>query len=59
MPSWELFEKQDQKYKDSVIPPTVKVRVAVEAGVELGWHKYLGEKGIFIGMSSFAHRIVV
>ncbi|MCJ7777851.1 MAG: transketolase [Sedimentisphaerales bacterium] len=53
MPSWELFEKQDQKYKDSVIPPTIKVRVAVEAGVELGWHKYLGEKGIFIGMSSF------
>ncbi|OHB56334.1 MAG: transketolase [Planctomycetes bacterium RBG_13_44_8b] len=53
MPSWELFEKQDQKYKDSVIPPAVKARIGIEAGVELGWHKYLGEKGIFIGMSTF------
>ncbi|MBN2182584.1 MAG: transketolase [Sedimentisphaerales bacterium] len=53
MPSWELFEKQDQKYKDSVLPPKVKARVAVEAGVELGWHKYIGDNGIFIGMSSF------
>jgi transketolase len=53
MPCWELFEKQDQKYKDSVIPSSVTARVGVEAGVELGWHKYLGEKGVFIGMSSF------
>ncbi len=53
MPCWELFEKQNQEYKDSVIPPDVTARVAVEAGVEQGWHKYLGEKGIFIGMSSF------
>ncbi len=54
MPSWELFEKQDKKYQDSVIPPNVKARVGIEAGVELGWHKWLGEKGIFIGMSSSA-----
>lgn len=53
MPSWELFEKQPQDYKDSVLPPAVKARVAVEAGVELGWHKYIGDNGIFIGMSSF------
>jgi transketolase len=53
MPSWELFEKQDHAYKDSVLPPDVKARVAVEAGVELGWHKYIGDNGIFIGMSSF------
>jgi len=53
MPSWELFEKQTQAYKDSVLPPKVKARVAVEAGVELGWHKYIGDNGIFIGMSSF------
>jgi len=53
MPCWELFEKQDQKYKDSVIPPNVTARVGIEAGIELGWHKYLGDKGIFIGMSSF------
>ncbi len=53
MPSWELFEKQDQAYKDSVIPPDVKARVGIEAGVELGWHKYIGDKGAFIGMSTF------
>jgi transketolase len=53
MPCLELFEKQSQEYKDSVIPPDVTVRVAIEAGVEQGWQKYLGEKGIFIGLSSF------
>ena len=53
MPCWKLFEKQSQKYKDSVIPPSVKARIGVEAGVELGWPKWLGERGIFIGMSSF------
>ncbi|MBN2595076.1 MAG: transketolase, partial [Sedimentisphaerales bacterium] len=53
MPCWELFEKQSREYKDSVIPPAVRARVAIEAGVEQGWHKYLGDKGIFIGMSSF------
>ncbi|MHC4462562.1 MAG: transketolase [Planctomycetota bacterium] len=53
MPCWELFEKQSKKYRDSVIPPGVKVRVGIEAGVELGWNKWLGDKGIFIGMSSF------
>jgi len=53
MPCWELFEKQSQEYRDSVIPPDVKARVGVEAGVELGWHKWLGEKGAFIGMHSF------
>jgi transketolase len=53
MPCWELFERQDQKYKDSVLPPSVKARVGIEAGVELGWSKYIGDNGIFIGMSSF------
>ena len=53
MPCWELFEKQSREYKDSVIPPQTKARVGIEAGVELGWSKWLGEKGIFIGMSSF------
>ncbi|MHC4173235.1 MAG: transketolase [Planctomycetota bacterium] len=53
MPCWELFDKQSQQYKDSVIPPSVKARVGIEAGVELGWHKWLGENGIFIGISSF------
>ncbi len=53
MPCWELFEKQSQEYKDSVIPPNVKARVGIEAGVELGWNKWVGDKGVFIGMSSF------
>jgi len=50
---WELFDEQDQKYKDSVIPPAVKARVGVEAAIEQGWHKYIGDNGVFIGMSSF------
>jgi transketolase len=53
MPSWKLFERQSQEYRDSVILPDVKARVAVEAGVELGWHKWIGDKGTFIGMHSF------
>lgn len=53
MPCWKLFEKQDEKYKNSVIPRDVKVRVGIEAGVEMGWRKWLGEDGVFIGMSTF------
>ena len=53
MPCWELFEKQSKEYRDSVILPDVKARVAVEAGIALGWHKWIGDKGVFIGMSSF------
>ena len=53
MPSWELFERQDQAYKDSVIPPSVTKRIAVEAALEQGWRKYIGIDGKFIGMKSF------
>jgi transketolase len=53
MPCWELFERQSQEYKDSVLPPNVKVRIGIEAGVEKGWRKYLGREGVFVGMSSF------
>jgi transketolase len=53
MPSWELFELQSKEYKESVLPSSVKARVAVEAGVKLGWERYIGERGEFIGMSSF------
>ena len=42
LPSWELFEAQPAEYRDSVLPPAVTARVAVEAGVEQGWQKYLG-----------------
>ncbi|OXU15814.1 transketolase [Sedimentisphaera salicampi] len=53
MPSWEIFEQQDEEYKRSVLSPEIKVRIAMEAGVEMGWRKYIGEDGIFIGMKGF------
>lgn len=53
MPSWELFEQQDQAYRDSVLPPAVKARVSVEAGAVIGWDRYVGPTGARIGMHSF------
>jgi transketolase len=53
MPSWYLFEQQDQAYKDSVLLPDVKSRVAVEAGSKLGWEKWVGDKGRIIGLDRF------
>jgi len=50
VPSWELFEKQDQAYRDSVLPPSVKARVSVEAASVLGWDRYVGPGGAIIGM---------
>jgi transketolase len=52
-PSWELFEKQDQAYRDSVLPPAVKARVSVEAGSVIGWDRYVGPGGETIGMHTF------
>ncbi len=53
MPSWELFEEQDDTYKESVLPAEVKNRVSIEAGVTLGWHKYIGTDGVAIGVDKF------
>jgi transketolase len=53
MPSWELFERQPAVYLSRVLPSTVKARVAVEAGISQGWHRFLGEKGEFVGMNRF------
>jgi transketolase len=53
MPSWELFEKQTQSYRDEVLPPNVTARVAIEAGVKLGWERYVGSQGAVIGMTRF------
>jgi transketolase len=53
MPCWELFEAQDDDYRQSVLPKNVKARVGVEAAVEMGWHKWLGDHGRFVGVSSF------
>ena len=53
MPSWELFEQQDQQYRDEVLPPSVKGRLAVEQAATLGWDRYIGLGGGMIGMHSF------
>jgi transketolase len=53
MPSWEIFEKQDRAYRDSVLPPSVEARVAVEAATTLGWDRYTGPRGAVIGMKTF------
>jgi transketolase len=53
MPCWEFFEKQDQAYKDSVLPPDVMARVSVEQAATLGWERYVGMHGTIIGMRSF------
>ena len=53
MPSWDLFEHQSREYRESVLPPRVKARVAVEQGSTLGWERYVGESGRVIGMTTF------
>ena len=53
MPCWELFEKQDEHYKASVLPNSVTRRVSVEAGATLGWRRYIGDGGIAIGVDRF------
>jgi transketolase len=53
MPSWDIFEHQDEAYRDSVIPPDVTARVSVEQASTFGWHQYVGPTGRAIGMRSF------
>jgi transketolase len=53
MPSWEIFDHQMQEYRDSVLPPDVKARVAVEQASTLGWERYVGTSGRIIGMNTF------
>jgi transketolase len=53
MPSWELFEQQSQAYRDSVLPPSIAARVAVEQGSTLGWNRYAGGSGAVLGMTTF------
>lgn len=53
MPSWELFEAQPQSYQDTVLPPNVKARVAVEQASTFGWERYVGPTGAIIGMNTF------
>jgi len=53
MPSWEIFDHQPQEYRDSVLPATVKARVAVEQASTFGWERYVGSSGEVIGMTTF------
>ncbi|MCI0691892.1 transketolase [candidate division KSB1 bacterium] len=53
MPSWELFLEQSQSYRDEVLPPKVKARLAVEAGAPLGWRDWVGEAGEVIGITKY------
>ncbi len=53
MPSWELFAAQPQAYRDSVLPPAVKARLAVELGASLGWHRWVGEGGDVLAVDRF------
>lgn len=52
-PCWELFERQPQEYRDSVLPPRVSRRISIEAGVTLGWQKWLGGSGLAIGIDEY------
>jgi transketolase len=53
MPSWELFEQQPQSYRDEVLPPSITRRLAVEAGVALGWSRYVGPEGDVVAQTTF------
>jgi transketolase len=52
-PCWELFSEQDAAYRDEVLPPAVQKRVAVEAGVSQGWHRWVGTQGLVLGLDRY------
>jgi transketolase len=53
LPSWEIFDREQQEYRNSVLPPQVTKRITVEAGIKLGWEHYIGLSGKIIGMETF------
>ncbi|MBI5524164.1 MAG: transketolase [Desulfarculus sp.] len=53
MPSWEVFAEQNQAYRESVLPPAIKTRLAIEAGATLGWERWVGDYGAVIGVDRF------
>jgi transketolase len=53
MPCMDRFDEQDDEYRDSVLPPSVRARVAVEAASPFGWDRWIGPDGAFVGMSTF------
>jgi transketolase len=53
MPCWELFDRQPRQYREEVLPPSVRARVAIEEASTLGWDRYVGDGGAVIGMHTF------
>ena len=53
MPSWDRFEAQSKEYKESVIPKSVKKRLAIEMGSSLGWHRYAGDEGDVLAIDQY------
>jgi transketolase len=53
MPSWELFSEQREDYRDSVLPPEVRARLAIEAGSPIGWHRWVGYNGDVMAVERF------
>jgi transketolase len=53
MPSWELFDEQNPAYRDEVLPPSIRKRIAIEAGAPLGWERYVGDQGSILGIEGF------
>ena len=53
MPSWELFENQSAEYREQVLPRNVEKRISIEAASTFGWDRYVGPRGVILGMSTF------
>jgi transketolase len=53
MPSWEIFERQPETYRQEVLPPQAGIRIAIEAGIPQGWHRYVGGDGTVVGLDRF------
>jgi transketolase len=53
LPCWEFFDAQPAKYREEVLPPKTTARLAIEAGVSLGWHKYVGDAGDTLTVDKF------
>ena len=52
-PSWELFKQQSQEYRDEVLPPKIRARLSVEAGVAMGWERWVGSEGASISVDQY------
>jgi transketolase len=53
MPCWELFEQQSEAYRESVLPPDAAVRLSIEAGISLGWQRWVGDRGASVAIDHF------